>query len=245
MTLFQSDNYHQGGDMMVNVTLGRTDITVNRNGFGALPVQRVSSEEAVKILRKAYESGSNFFDTARSYSDSEYKIGLALSDVRENIIIATKTPSTTVEGFWGDLEKSLSLLKTDYIDIYQFHNPSICSKPNDGTGLYESMLEAKKQGKIRFIGITNHRLPVAIEAVESRLYDTLQFPFSYLTDKKDEDLVNLCKNLSTASPIPYGRTSVRARPGKDEKDRSLHRMRQLQGSLSLWAGYPKSFKEEL
>lgn len=178
---------------MVNVTLGRTDITVNRNGFGALPVQRVSSEEAVKLLRKAYESGINFFDTARSYSDSEYKIGLALSDVRENIIIATKTPSTTVEGFWSDLEKSLNLLKTDYIDIYQFHNPSICPKPNDGTGLYESMLEAKKQGKIRFIGITNHRLPVAIEAVESRLYDTLQFPFSYLADKKDEDLVNLCK----------------------------------------------------
>ncbi len=178
---------------MVNVTLGRTGIVVNRNGFGALPVQRVSNEEAVKLLRKAYDNGINFFDSARSYTDSEYKIGLALSDVRDKIIIATKTPSTTVEGFWSDLEKSLAMLKTDYIDIYQFHNPSFCPKPNDGTGLYEAMLEAKKQGKIRFIGITNHRLPVAIEAVESGLYDTLQFPFSYLTDKKDEDLVDLCK----------------------------------------------------
>ena len=153
---------------MVNVTLGRTGITVNRNGFGALPVQRVSSEEAVKLLRKAYDNGINFFDSARSYTDSEYKIGLALSDVREKIIIATKTPSTTVEGFWRDLENSLTMLKTDYIDIYQFHNPSFCPKPNDGTGLYEAMLEAKNQGKIRFIGITNHRLPVAIEAARIR-----------------------------------------------------------------------------
>ena len=179
---------------MVNVTLGRTGITVNRNGFGALPVQRVSDDEAVKLLRKAYDNGINFFDTARSYTDSEHKIGLALSDIRGKIIIATKTPSTTVEGFWSDLEKSLSLLKTDYIDIYQFHNPSFCPKPNDGTGLYEAMLEAKKQGKIRFIGITNHRLPVATEAVESGLYDTLQFPFSYLADQKDEDLIKLCKD---------------------------------------------------
>jgi len=178
---------------MVNVTLGRTEIRVNRNGFGALPIQRVSNEEAVKILRKAYDNGINFFDTAISYSDSEYKIGLALSDVREDIIISTKTPSTTVEGFWSDLESSLNLLKTDYIDIYQFHNPSFCPKPNDGTGLYEAMLEAKNQGKIHFIGITNHRLAVAKEAVLSGLYDTLQFPFSYLADKKDEDIVNLCK----------------------------------------------------
>jgi predicted aldo/keto reductase-like oxidoreductase len=178
---------------MIRVTLGRTGITVNRNGFGALPIQRISSDEAVRLLRKAYDSGIDFFDTARSYTDSEQKIGLALSDVRSKIILATKTPSQTAEGFWKDLEASLSLLKTDYIDIYQFHNPSFCPKPNDGTGLYEAMLEAKKQGKIRFIGITNHRLPVAVEAVESGLYDTLQFPFSYLADKKEEDLVNLCK----------------------------------------------------
>lgn len=175
------------------MTLGRTGITVNRNGFGALPVQRVPIDEAAKILRKAYESGINFFDSARSYSDSEEKIGVALSDVRDKIIIATKTPSTTVEGFWRDLEKSLTLMKTDYIDIYQFHNPSFCPKPGDGTGLYEAMLEAKSQGKIRFIGITNHRLAVAREAVESGLYDTLQFPFSYLASDKELELVELCK----------------------------------------------------
>lgn len=177
---------------MKTVTLGKTGITVNRNGFGALPIQRVSVEEAGHLLRKAFDNGVDFFDTARSYSDSEYKIGLALSDVRDKIVIATKTPSTTVEGFWKDLETSLSLLKTDYIDIYQFHNPAFCPKPGDGTGLYEAMLEAKAQGKIRHIGITNHRLAVAQEAVESGLYETLQFPFSYLASEKDEALVRLC-----------------------------------------------------
>ena len=178
---------------MVNVTLGRTGITVNRNGFGALPVQRVGVDEAVVLLRKAYENGFNFFDTARAYSDSEKKLGLAFGDVRKNIFISTKTASTTVEGFWRDLETSLGLLKTDYVDIYQFHNPSFCPKPNDGTGLYEAMLEAKRQGKIHFIGITNHRLKVATEAVESGLYDTLQYPFSYLAIDKEESLVRLCK----------------------------------------------------
>lgn len=181
------------GIFMSTVTLGSTGITVNKNGFGALPVQRVSKEEGAALLYRAYENGITFFDTARAYSDSEEKIGLALSDVRSHIYIATKTMSTTVEGFWKDLETSLSLLKTDYIDIYQFHNPSFCPKPKDGSGLYEAMLEAKKQGKIRHIGITNHRLSVANEAIESGLYETLQFPFCYLCSEKDIQLVQSCK----------------------------------------------------
>lgn len=178
---------------MINVTLGRTGITVNRNGFGALPIQRVSTEEGVRIIRKAYDNGINFFDSARGYTDSEEKLGLALSDVRDQVFISTKTGQTTVEGFWRELDISLNLLKTDYIDIYQFHNPSFCPKPGDGTGLYEAMLEAKKQGKIHFIGITNHRLPIAMEALESGLYDTIQFPFSYLASEVDQELVKKCK----------------------------------------------------
>ena len=178
---------------MDQVTLGRTGITVHKNGFGALPVQRVGAEYAGMLLKKAYHAGIHFFDTARSYSDSEEKIGLALSDVRGDIVLATKTPSVTAEGFWKDLEESLRLLKTDYIDIYQFHNPAFCPKPGDGSGLYEAMLEAKKQGKIRYIGITNHRLHVAQEAVLSGLYDTLQFPFCYLASERDIALVELCR----------------------------------------------------
>ena len=180
---------------MQTVRLGRTNIIVSKNGFGALPIQRISKEDAAHLLRKAYEGGINYFDTARFYTDSEEKIGIALSDVRENIIISTKTMRTTVEGFWRDLEESLTLMKTDYIDIYQFHNPSFCPKPGDGTGLYEAMLEAKRLGKIRHIGMTNHRLSVAEEAVRSGLYDTLQFPFSYLASEKEEALVRLCEEM--------------------------------------------------
>ncbi|MGN0563287.1 MAG: aldo/keto reductase [Candidatus Heritagella sp.] len=178
---------------MTTVTLGRTGITVNKNGFGCLPIQRIGKEEAAFLLRKAYQNGIRFFDTARVYTDSEEKVGYALKNVRSEIILASKTPSKTPEGFWKDLETSLSLLQTDYLDIFQFHNPDFCPKPGDGTGLYECMTEAKKQGKIRFIGITNHRLPLATEAVESGLYDTLQFPFSYLASEKDKQLVNLCR----------------------------------------------------
>lgn len=178
---------------MKTIRLGRTNITVNFNGFGALPVQRVSLETAAAILRRAYEGGVTFFDTARSYSDSEEKLGYALSDVRDRIIIATKTPSTTVEGFWNDLNTSLRLLKTDHVDILQFHNPGFVPKPGDGTGLYEAMLEARDKGMIRFIGFTNHRLHLAEEAVRSGLYDTLQFPFSYLASDKEIALVRLCE----------------------------------------------------
>ncbi len=178
---------------MEYLRLGKTELIVTKNGFGALPVQRVDKDGAIKLLRRAYEGGINYFDTARMYTDSEEKIGLALSDVRDKIIISTKTMATDVAGFWKDLQTSLELLKTDYIDIYQFHNISFCPKPGDGSGLYEAMLEAKAQGKILHIGITNHRLAVAEEAVRSGLYETLQFPFSYLAGEKEEALVKLCE----------------------------------------------------
>ncbi len=178
---------------MAKVTLGRTKIRVEKNAFGALPIQRISTEDAVNLLRKAHENGMNFFDTARSYSDSEEKMGIAFKGIRSEVVIATKTPSTTVEGFRKDLETSLKLLQTDYIDIYQFHNPPFCPKPGDGTGLYEEMLKAKVEGKIRFIGISNHRLKVAQEAIDSGLYDTLQYPFSYLTGEQELSFVEQCK----------------------------------------------------
>ena len=174
------------------VTLGRTGMIVNKNGFGALPIQRISFDEAAKLLKKAYDAGVRFFDTARYYTDSEEKIGYALSDVREKIYIATKTGAKTAEDFWKDLETSLNHLKTDYVDLYQFHNPPFCPKPGDGTGLYEAMLEAKAQGKIRFIGITSHRMAVAEEAIESGLYDTLQFPFNYLSTEREIALAKSC-----------------------------------------------------
>lgn len=178
---------------MGKVRLGKTEIVVEKNAFGALPIQRVTKEEAVRLLRKAYDHGITFFDTARWYTDSEVKVGAAFAGMREKVYIATKTGATTAEGFWKDLDTSLHNLQTDYIDIYQFHNPAFCPKPGDGTGLYEAMREAKEKGMIRHIGITNHRLKVAVEAIESGLYETMQFPFSYLATENDIDIVNRCK----------------------------------------------------
>ena len=175
------------------VTLGSTGITVEKNSFGALPIQRISKEAAIGLLRKAYAAGVTFYDTARYYTDSEEKVGAAFEGMRDKIYIATKTGATTAEGFWKELHTSLEKLKTDYIDIYQFHNPAFCPKPGDGTGLYEAMLEAKDKGMIRHIGITNHRLNVAHEAIDSGLYETLQFPFCYLATDKDLELVQDCK----------------------------------------------------
>ena len=183
----------KGGRNMERVVLGKTGLKVNKNGFGALPIQRISKEDAVVLLQKAFQNGINYFDTARAYSDSEEKIGAALHEVRDQIIISTKTAAQNGEDFWKDLEMSLEKLQTDYIDLYQFHNPAFCPKPGDGSGLYEAALEAKEQGKIRHIGITNHRIAVAKEAVLSGLYETLQFPFSYLASEEEVELVELCR----------------------------------------------------
>ncbi len=178
---------------MKKITLGSTGITTVQNAFGALPIQRDNIDEAVRLLRTAYEGGMTFFDTARAYSDSEEKIGLALSDVRENIFIATKTMATDTEQLKAQLEKSLEMLKTDYIDIYQFHCAPKCHKPGDGTGMYELMEDFKRQGMIRHIGITAHKIGVAEEIIESGLYETLQFPFSYLSGERELALADKCK----------------------------------------------------
>ncbi|MCI8505133.1 MAG: 4Fe-4S dicluster domain-containing protein [Lachnospiraceae bacterium] len=179
---------------MVTVTLGKTGITVNKNGFGALPIQRISKDEAARLLRKAYENGINFFDTARAYSDSEEKVGYAFKGIREKLFISTKTAAQNADDFWSDLHTSLKNLQTDYVDILQFHNPAFCPKPGDESGLYDAIIKAKEQGKVRHIGITNHRLHVAMEAIESDLYETMQFPFCYLATERDIEIVEACKN---------------------------------------------------
>ncbi|MCL2478520.1 MAG: aldo/keto reductase [Treponema sp.] len=173
--------------------LGRTGLSVSRSGFGAIPIQRISFDEAKAILRRAYDGGINFYDTARGYSDSEEKIAYALSDVRHEIIIATKSHASNAEALMKDLETSLSKLKTDYIDIYQLHNPDYL--PEYGSDIYQALLNAKKQGKIRFISISNHRLDLAARMVCSGLFDTMQFPISSLSDGKDFELVKLCREL--------------------------------------------------
>ena len=185
---------------MRTITLGRTGITVPQNAFGALPIQRISKEDAAKLLQCAYEGGMRFFDTARAYSDSEEKIGYAFGREggifktgREHIFIASKTHAQTPQEFQKDLETSLRMLNCGYIDVYQFHQMDTCWKPGDGTGMYECMLEAKAEGKIRHIGATTHKLGVAMEIVQSRLYETLQYPFSYLATEKEKELYRLAR----------------------------------------------------
>lgn len=178
---------------MKTITLGNTGITVPQNAFGALPIQRVDLDTAVHLLRRAYEGGMRFFDTARAYSDSEEKMGTAFDGMRDKVYIASKTMADTPEKFRQDLETSLHNLRTDYLDLYQFHCVKQCYRPGDGTGMYEAMMEAKEQGKIRHIGITAHKIGVAEDIVESGLYETLQFPFSYLATERDIRLVQACE----------------------------------------------------
>ncbi len=178
---------------MKQITLGRTGITVPQNAFGALPIQRVDLPTAVGLLRRAYEGGMRFFDTARAYSDSEEKVGAAFAGMREKVYIATKTQAKNAEDFRKDLHTSLRMLNTDYIDLYQLHCVPKCFRPGDGSGLYEAMLEAKAQGLIRHIGITAHLIGVAEEIVASGLYETLQFPFSYISSERDIALVRACE----------------------------------------------------
>jgi aryl-alcohol dehydrogenase-like predicted oxidoreductase len=177
---------------MKTIRLGKTEITVPQNGFGCLPIQRDSTEVAVRLLREAYAGGMRFFDTARAYSDSELKVGEAFDGMRDKVLIATKTAAKTPDAFWKDLQTSLTNLRTDYIDIYQLHMVPQCYRPGDGTGMYECLMEAKEKGMIRHIGITTHKLAVAEEIIESGLYETLQYPFSYLSSERETALAAAC-----------------------------------------------------
>lgn len=178
---------------MKRIQLGSTGIEIEKNGFGALPIQRISKEDAAHLLRKAYDGGMNYFDTARAYSDSEEKVGYAFAGMRDKVVIATKSGAADAAGLRADIETSLRMLQTDYIDVYQFHNPPFCPKPGGADGLYDEALRLKAEGKIRHISITNHRLAVAREAIDSGLYATLQFPFSYLSGEQELSLVEGCR----------------------------------------------------
>lgn len=180
---------------MDKIRLGRTGLMVSRSAFGGLPIQRDDRATAVAIVRRAYEGGINFFDTARGYTDSESKIGEALSDVRGEVILATKAPHPGRDAVLRDLEESLRQLRTDHVDLLQLHNPKELPDPDDPQGSYAGLLEAQRQGMARFIGVTNHSRQLALRAAESGLYDTVQFPFSYLAGEEDAALARRCGEL--------------------------------------------------
>lgn len=182
---------------MDTIRLGRTNLDVTRTSFGVLPLQRTTMDEAARILRHAYNSGINFYDTARGYTDSEEKISYSLSDVRDSIIIATKSGANTREGVLQHLETSLRNLRTDYVDILQLHNPDILPDLTDPESSYAGLLEAREKGMIRFMGVTNHSRERAVEAVVSDLYDTMQFPLCHISSQEDLRLIDLCREHDT------------------------------------------------
>ena len=177
---------------MEKVRLGQTGLMVTRTAFGALPIQRADMDTAIRILRKAFESGINFFDTARRYTDSEEKLGRALGDVRSQYILASKTMSATREEALADVQKTLELTRSDYVDLYQLHNPQKVDF-DDPNSAYAGLVEAKKKGYIRHIGVTNHSPKIAIACIESVKFETLQFPFNYLSGDVEMDLLARCK----------------------------------------------------
>jgi len=177
---------------MQHIIFGKTGLKVSRTGFGCIPIQRIPYDESTALLRRTYNGGITLFDTANGYTTSEDRIGTALSHVRDNIVLCTKSSAQTPDAMLGHLENSLKMLQTDYIDVFQFHNPSFVPKPGDSDGLYDAMSKAKSQGKILFLGITAHRRNLALEAVRSGLYDTLQYPFSYLSTDDELALIAEC-----------------------------------------------------
>ena len=170
---------------------------VTRIGFGGIPIQRLTEDEAVKVVQRCIDLGVNFIDTANGYSVSEERIGKAIKGRRYDVIIATKTGARTAEEIEKNLDLSLQRLGTDYIDLYQFHGVNdqatldkILEPESD---LYAVFENAKKAGKIRHIGITSHQIDMAKLEVKSDRFETIMFPFNFITCEPADELLPLCK----------------------------------------------------
>lgn len=176
-------------------TLGRTGLKVTEIGFGGIPIQRLSEKEAVKVVKAAFDAGINFFDTARGYTDSEHKIGIALKDVRDKFYLATKGMVTTREEAERDLKTSLSELRMDKIELYQIHNlrdKERLDKILAPGGALEFLKEQREKGVIDFIGITGHVPELLIDAIKTGEFDTVQVPFN-IVETQATELINFAK----------------------------------------------------
>ncbi|MCD6379401.1 aldo/keto reductase [bacterium] len=177
--------------------LGNTDIMACPVGFGGIPIQKLSFKEAEKVLLHAIGVGINFFDTARSYTDSEKKIGQVLKPHRDKIYLATKAMSRDFRGMTLELETSLRDLQTDTIDLYQLHSvgtEEILERVIGPRGALEALVKARQAGKVRWIGITGHSRPVLLRAVKTGLFDTVQFPFNPIEDEWEQDVMPAAKD---------------------------------------------------
>jgi predicted aldo/keto reductase-like oxidoreductase len=176
--------------------LGKSGLMVTRIGFGGIPIQRLNEEDAVAVVNRCLDHGINFIDTANAYSTSEARIGKAIAGRRDGLILATKSISRSREGIIKQLDNSLKQLGTDHIDLYQYHAVSdfkTLDRVLDPEGPAAALEEAKRAGKIGHIGITSHQIDVAKKAVESGRFETIMFPFNFVTDEAASELLPLCR----------------------------------------------------
>jgi uncharacterized protein len=180
------------------VTLGRTDLTVSEFGFGCIPIIRFPKDDSVKVLRHAFERGITFFDTANAYRDSEEKIGIAFAGMREKVVLASKTLRRSAEEASAQLENSLRMLRTDYLDLYQLHQiaqEKDWSEVTGPNGALEAVMKAKAAGKVRYVGVTSHNLQMALKMVRSGLFDTIQFPFNLIEEGAKDELLGASQEM--------------------------------------------------
>lgn len=183
---------------MEYVTLGKTGLKISRLGFGGIPIQRVDAETTKELIKEMAEKGINYIDTARGYTVSESYLGEALEGYRDKFILATKSMARTKDGMAADIEISLKNLKTDYIDIYQVHNPTVdqLEQVLAPGGALEALMEAKKAGKIGHIGLTGHTMELFEKALELDWVETFMFPYN-IVERQGEEFIHKCteKNI--------------------------------------------------
>jgi len=178
--------------------LGRTGLKVSKMGFGGIPIQRVSAAEAERIIHATLEQGINFIDTARAYTDSESKIGQAIKNKRDKVILASKSLVRTKDKMLADIDISLKNLNTDYIDLYQLHNVKTKEDLNQVLapgGALEALEEAKKAGKIRHIGVTGHVTALLEELIATQKFETLQVPYNFMEQGPEESLLPAARKM--------------------------------------------------
>lgn len=180
------------------VKFGETDMIVSELGFGCIPIIRLSADTAVGVLRRAFDQGITFYDTANAYRDSEEKIGRAFDGMRQEVVIATKTLRRDAKGAAKHIENSLRMLRTDYIDLYQLHQIAQ-EKDWDAVtapgGAMEAVVKAREDGKIRWIGVTSHKLAMALRLIRTGLFSSIQFPFNFIEDAGKDDLLPEARDL--------------------------------------------------
>lgn len=179
---------------MRQIRLGRTGLIVSEVGFGGIPIQRLSEQEAVTLVRRCLDLGITFLDTANGYSTSEERIGKAMAGRRDGLVLATKTGARDGAGVTKHLTLSLERLGVETIDLYQFHGVSSdedYDKVLAPAGPLAVVREAQACGQVRHIGLTSHSMDIALRAVKSGHFETIMFPFNFITNEAAQELIPL------------------------------------------------------